>query len=75
MALAPKKPDPLYKAILLITNAVNWLLLCVQLLRRWHAMPSSLHFSVIYLYEGRVARTINPEKTLGAPSRGVCVWG
>jgi hypothetical protein len=44
-----RKPDRLWLGILLFINLVDWFLLCVVLVRRWHAMASHLHFWGVYL--------------------------
>ena len=49
MTLESQKPARLHKIVFLLINAVNWLGLFLRLMRRWHSMPSNLHFWGIYL--------------------------
>ncbi len=44
-----QQPDRLHLGILLVLNVGNWLMLCLGLIRHWHAMPSHSHFWGIYL--------------------------
>jgi len=44
-----QKPDRVWLVILLSLNLVAWFLLSFDMVRRWRAMPSHLHFWGIYM--------------------------